>query len=59
MMLLSRFTNPTWSTFTKKILKKAEGWVLFINEAYTFSSTSGKDHGNEGIETTMAKMNAN
>ena len=42
---------------TKKILKKAEGWVLFVNEAYTLSLTSGKDYGKEAIEAM--KMNAN
>ena len=34
---------------TEKILKKAEGRVLFIDEAYTLSSTSGKDYGEEAI----------
>ena len=39
---------------TEKILKKAEGRVLFVDEAYTLSSTSGKDYwqrsdrGNDG-----------
>ena len=39
---------------TEKILKKAEGQVLFVDEAYTLSSTSGKDYwqrsdrGNDG-----------
>ena len=39
---------------TEKILKKAEGPVLFVDEAYTLSSTSGKaywqrsDRGNDG-----------
>ena len=31
---------------TEKILKKAEGRVLFVREAYTLS-TSGKDYGKE------------
>ena len=44
---------------TKKILKKAEGRVLFVDEAYTLSSTSAKDYGKEAIEAMMAKMNAN
>ena len=47
------------NTKTKKILKKAEGRVLFVDEAYTLSSTSGKDYGKEAIEAMMAKMNAN
>ena len=44
---------------TEKKLKKAEGWVLFVDEAYTLSSTSAKDYGKEAIEAMMAKMNAN
>ena len=44
---------------TKKILKKIEGRVLFVDEAYTISSTSVKDYGKEAIEAMMAKMNAN
>ena len=44
---------------TKKRLKKAEGRVLFVDEAYTLSSTSAKDYGKEAIEAMMAKMNAN
>ena len=44
---------------TEKILKKAEGWVLFVDEAYDLSSTSGKDYDKEAIEAMMAKMNAN
>ena len=43
---------------TEKILKKAEGRVLFADEAYTLS-TSGKDYGKEAIEAMMAKINAN
>ena len=44
---------------TEKILKKAEGRVLFVDEAYTLSSTSGKDYGKEAIEAMMAKTNSN
>ena len=33
--------------------------MLFVDEAYTLSSTSGKDYGKEAIEAMMAKMNAN
>ena len=43
----------------EKILKKAEGRVLFVDDAYTLSSTSGRDYGKEAIEAMMAKMNAN
>ena len=44
---------------TEKNVKKAEGRVLFVDEAYTLSSKSGKDYGKETIEAMMAKMNAN
>ena len=44
---------------TEKMLKKAEGRVLIVDEAYTLSSTSGKDYGKEAVEAMMAKMNAN
>ena len=44
---------------TEKILRKAEGRVLFVHEAYTLSSASGKDFGKEAIEAMMGKMNAN
>ena len=43
----------------EKILKKAEGRVLFVDHAYTLSSTSGRYYGKEAIEAMMAKMNAN
>ena len=42
----------------KKISKKAKWRVLFFDEAYTLSSTSGRDYVKEGIETMMAKMNS-
>ena len=65
MTLSSRFSDlvadhiSRTSTKTKKILKKAEGRVLFVDEAYILSSTSGKDYGKETTEAMMAKMNAN
>ena len=43
----------------KKILKKADGQMLFFDEAYTLSLTSGKDYSKGAIEVMMAKMNAN
>ena len=46
MTLSSRFSDP-------------EGRVLFVDETYALSSTSGKDYGKEAIEAMMAKMNAN
>ena len=33
--------------------------MLFVDEAYTLSSTSAKDYGKEAIEAMMAKMNLN
>ena len=42
----------------KKILNKAKEWVLIVDEAYTLSSTSGKDYGKEAVEAMMSKMNA-
>ena len=33
--------------------------MLFVDETYALSSTSGKDYGKEAIEAMMAKMNAN
>ena len=62
MNLSSRFSNPNWwlsSTFTEKVLKKADGRALFVEKAYTLSSISEKDYGNKSIEAVVAKMNAN
>ena len=42
----------------EKVLKRAEGRVLFVDEAYTLSSTTGKDYGKEAIEAMMARMTA-
>ena len=42
----------------EKILKKAKWRVLFSDEAYTLSSTSGRDYGKEAIATMMGKMNS-
>ena len=44
---------------TPKIIKKAEGGVLFVDEAYTLSSPSERDFGKEAVETLMANMNNN
>ena len=70
MTLLPRLSDPTWwqsivgtnggsNAKNKKNLKKAEGRVLFVDEACTLSSKSRKDYGKETIEAMMAKMNAN
>ena len=47
------------SAKNKKILKKAEGRGLFVNEAYTLSSTSGKDYVKEAIHAMIVKINTN
>ena len=44
---------------TAKIIKKAEGGVLFVDEAYTLCSPSERDFGKEAVETLMANMNNN
>jgi len=41
---------------TLKAIKRAEGGVMFIDEAYRLSSSSNKDYGKEAIETVMSKM---
>ena len=42
---------------TAKIIKKAEGGVLFEDEACTLCSPSERDFGKEAVETLMAYMN--
>ena len=44
---------------TAKIIKKAEGDVLCIDEVYTLCSSSERDFGKEAVETLMADMNNN
>ena len=44
---------------TAKIIKKAEGCVLFVDEAYTLCSPSKRDFGKEAVETLMAHRNNN
>lgn len=41
---------------TEKMIKKAEGGVLFVDEAYRLCPNSEKDFGREAIETIMARM---
>lgn len=44
---------------TEKVIKRAEGGVLFVDEAYRLCSASERDYGREAMETIMDKMNAN
>ena len=44
---------------TKKMLKKAQVQVPIADDAYTLSSTWGKDYTKEAVEATMVKMNTN
>ena len=42
-----------------KIIKKAEGGVLFVDELYTLYFPSECDFGKKAVETIMANMNNN
>lgn len=44
---------------TKEVLKKAEGGVLFIDEAYSLSSRGKQDFGQEAIDTLVKHMDDN
>ena len=44
---------------TAKIIKKADGGVLLVDEAYTLCSPSKRDFGKEAVERLMANMNNN
>ena len=50
-------TGLLW--FVKFVFRKISKVATSLHEAYTLSSTSGKDYGKEAIEAMMAKMNAN
>ena len=41
---------------TKEVLAEAEGGILFIDEAYSLTSTSSVDYGREVIETVLTHM---
>ena len=44
---------------TKKVIQKAQGGVLFVDEAYTLVSSLEKDFGREAVEMLMSAMLAN
>lgn len=44
---------------TKDILDSARGGVLFIDEAYTLTSTSSNDYGQEAVDTLLRYMENN
>ena len=44
---------------TKDILDSARGGVLFIDEAYTLTSTSSNDYGQEAVDTMLRYMENN
>lgn len=41
---------------TKEVLAEAEGGILFIDEAYSLTSTSSVDYGREVVETVLTHM---
>ncbi|MBQ5886336.1 MAG: AAA family ATPase [Clostridia bacterium] len=44
---------------TSKVLEKAKGGVLFIDEAYTLTSKEGNDFGYEAVDTILKAMEDN
>ena len=44
---------------TSKVLEKAKGGVLFIDEAYTLTSKEGNDFGYEAVDTVLKAMEDN
>jgi len=44
---------------TTKVLEKAKGGVLFIDEAYTLTSKEGNDFGYEAVDTVLKYMEDN
>lgn len=44
---------------TKKVIQKAKGGILFIDEAYSLAPSSENDYGGEAIETLLKSMEDN
>ncbi len=53
--LVAGYVGQT-ATKTKDVLKKAEGGVLFIDEAYTLANGGMNDFGQEAIDTILKEM---
>lgn len=53
--LVAEYVGQT-AVKTKKILDKARGGVLFIDEAYSLINHSSEDYGQEAIDTIMKAM---
>lgn len=53
--LVSGYTGQT-AIKTAKIIEKAIGGVLFIDEAYSLTTSNDSDYGKEVIETLLKKM---
>ncbi len=56
--LIGQFIGQT-SQKTSKMIKKAMGGVLFIDEAYSLNSPTEKDYGPEAISTLIKEMEDN
>ena len=55
---IAEYNGGTTRKITK-IIKNAEGCVLFVDETYTLCSPSKPNFGKETVETLMVNMNNN
>jgi len=56
--LVAEYVGQT-AVKTQKVLEKAKGGILFIDEAYTLTSNSDNDYGQESIDTILKFMEDN